>query len=350
VLRVLPATGTARDECRITAFRIDVTDRVMAAARKALQRNTPVIDRALAGLDLRKRFQEWWDLLQTPIALTDSVWLLINPMQVRKGYAGGQGRTLVATVSLTATPRVVVGPRPVLEKRPLPALDSAAVGEGLHILAEGIVDYGVASDFLTRELRGRHIQVGGGNVRIRSLRLFGIGAGRLALELDFDGTARGRVFFVGTPELDTGTNLVSVPDLEFDVGTADALVRGVNWLAHDEVTRFLRNQAKLPITDAIAQARHYLDEGLNYRIAHDVRLHGEVDTIMPIGVHATRRALLLRAHARAHARLEIREDSALVVTDSAALTPPARGDSVNRSGPAGSPAGADGRGANSARN
>jgi hypothetical protein len=311
VKRVLPVSASVRDQCRVTAFRFDVTERLMQAARENIGANAPAIDRALANLDLRSRFQEWWDVLQSPIELTDSVWLVVDPQSVRKGRAGGRDRHLIANVGLTAAPRIVVGPRPNTPRKPLPPLDSGAVGDGLHILAEATIDYGVASDFLTRAMRGREIQVAGETLRILGLRAFGAGENRLALELLFDGSARGHVFFVGTPRLDASLRMVEVPDLEFDVGSAGLLVRGVAWIAHGQVLSFLRAQARLPIDEALARARQYLHDGLNYRIAADARLRGEVETVRPVGVHPMRRALVLRAYATAHAHLEIRRDSSV---------------------------------------
>ena len=38
-----------------------------------------MIDRRIASLDIRSRFENWWHLLEQPIQLTDSVWLLIRP-------------------------------------------------------------------------------------------------------------------------------------------------------------------------------------------------------------------------------------------------------------------------------
>jgi hypothetical protein len=305
VERIAPTTDTPRDQCRVTAVRIDVTDRVIEAARINLQKSMGIVDRSLAGIDVRSRFEEWWQLLQTPIAITDSLWLVINPLAVRRGPARGTGTTLVANVGLTAAPRIVLGAQPEVTHRALPPLDTASITEGLHVLLEGSVDYDMATGMLQRVLAGRQVRAAGHSLRIRDLRLSGIGGGRLALEVLFEGSTRGRIFFVGTPRYDAETSEVFVPDLDFDVASSHMLVSGLDWLRHDDFRRFLRERARFPVGDVMTEARGKLREGLNRNLSRDVRLSGEVHSVRPIGVHATKRALLVRAHALASAQLVV---------------------------------------------
>lgn len=308
VERVAPATERDRDRCRVTIARIDITDRLVRAARSLLDSNTDRIDAAIAEIDVRSNFEEWWTLLQTPIELTDSVWLLINPLQVRKGETGGRGLLLNANVGLTAAPRIVVGPRPAVVPAPLPPLDTGTVEPGLHVLVEGVVDYEVASGVLTEQLRGRTFEGAGRRIRIREVELSGIGGGRLGMRIVYDGYARGSLWFVGTPHFDPATNQVSVPDLDVDVASEDLLVRGLAWLTRESTVAFLRERARFPVEDPVLLGRRYLLEGLNRNLSDDVRLSGEVISVLPVGVVATRRVLLVRAHAQANARLTIREN------------------------------------------
>jgi hypothetical protein len=312
--RVAPASNEKRDECRVTVIGIDVTERVLNAARGVLVKNTPAIDRAIAGLDIRSRFEEWWNILQSPIELTDSVWLMINPTTVRKGPAAGEGTMLIATVGLTASPRVILGPRPVVTPKPLPPLDTATVTEGLHILAEGVIDYSTASQLLTRELRGRRFERAGRSLRIRKVTVSGIGGGRLAVQVEFDGSVAGHVYFVGTPRFDEAKGELYVPDLDFDVATSHLLVSGLDWIKHDDVVQLLRSKAHIPVADGLAQASRYLHDGLNRNLSRDVRLEGQVQTVRAIDVHATRRAILVHAHATATARMIVQTPKETPVT------------------------------------
>jgi predicted small lipoprotein YifL len=296
-----------RDQCRITFLKMNVTDKVTDAARKQLQAQTTEVDARIASLDLRSKFEQWWKLISQPIRLTDSVWLQINPMTVSKGETSGQKKMLTATVGLKAAPRIITGMRPATTAKPLPPLDPAVVvGDGFHILMEAALDYDMASSLMTKELAGKRIERAGQYVEVRSLRVFGIGGGQLALELRFAGTTGGRVFFVGTPTYDGKTDQLYVPDLDYDVASADAIVRGLAWMNHDDIRDFLRARARWPVGGLLAQARTSLLGGLNRELAPGVRLSGEVTHVEALGVHAGLRAVMVRAHADGSLRLDIR--------------------------------------------
>lgn len=313
VHRVAPASAERRDQCKITFIRVDITERLMNAVEGLLRENTVRIDQAIAGVDVREKFEGFWRLLQTPIELTDSVWLLIDPLNVRKGPVRGDGLLVTANVGLTASPRIVVGERPVVTYRPLPPLDTGQVADGLHVLVEGSIDYDLASEFLSEQLVGRTFEGARQEIEISSARLYGIGGGRLALELGFRGSTRGRLFFVGTPQLDPQTRQVVIPDLDIEVSSRDLVLRGLTWLGRPRIVDFLRERARFPIEDPVQLGRRYLLEGLNRDLSDEVRLSGEVIDVRPLGVHATRKALIIRAQADARATLTIRPPDSTVV-------------------------------------
>ena len=305
VSSVTPYSEERRDQCRVTAFKIDVTDRVINATKGMLEKQRPMIDRRISSLDIRTRFENWWHLLEQPIQLTDSVWLLIRPSAVRMGQNVGVKRTLVTALGFSASPIVVTGLRPPVQATPLPPLNPAAVGDGLHIMMEGVISYDIATDLLQKHLRGKRVERAGQTPEVRDVRLFGIGGGKLALELKFGGAAAGHIYFVGTPRYDAGTNELFVPDLDYDVGSKSLLVAGIEWVKHDEVRDFIRNQARWSIGDVMQTGRAQLEKGLNRDLARGVRLAAEVKQVQGLSVHARRTAIRLRAQADANARLTV---------------------------------------------
>ena len=305
VAQVTPYTTDRRDQCRVTVFKIDVTNRVINATRDALEKQRPVIDRKIASIDIRSRFDGWWHLLQRPIPLTDSVWLVIRPSAVRMGPTGGVKRTLVTALGFSASPIVITGPRPVIAEMPLPPLTSAAVGDGLHIMIEGVLGYDIATELLRKHLKGKKFERAGQIFEVQDVRLYGIGGGKLALELLFKGGANGRIYLVGTPRYDVATNELYVPDLEYDIGSRNLLVRGLEWITHDDVRDFVRGQARWPVGNIMETGRDQLLKGLNRDLAPGVRLSAEVTRVQGLSVHARRTAIRLRAQADANARLTV---------------------------------------------
>jgi hypothetical protein len=145
-------------------------------------------------------------------------------------------------------------------------------------------------------------------VRIRSVTVSGIGGGRLALAVDVTGDARGVLHLVGSPEYDTETGEVAVPDLDFDVATFDVVLNGAAWIARAGLVGLLRDEARWPADVAVDWVEEQLAKGLNRGLSDDVALQGAVDEVRILGVRATRDALLVRAAARARATLVVVDD------------------------------------------
>jgi len=302
-----PASDANKDKCRVTVFNINVTDRVIEATRGILEGKRSMVDQKIASLDIRKRFEEWWHLLQRPIPLTDSVWLVINPSAVRMGNTIGVKRTLVTALGFSASPRVVTGSQPPTVQTALPPLYPAAVGDGLHILLEGVLDYSLATDLLKKQLVGKIVEGKGQTLVVKDVRLFGIGGGRLALQLDFRGTVSGRIYFIGTPRYNPATKELYVPDLDYDAGSANMLVSGFEWLKHDDVRDYFRTHAQWPVGDIVAKGREQLEKGLNRDLAPGVRLTADVKQVQGLSVHAQRAAIRVRARGDANARLTVKQ-------------------------------------------
>ena len=307
VADVQPYSTDTRDQCRVTVFNIDVTDRVIEATKNALEAKRPMIDQKIGSLNIRSRFEDWWHLLERPISLTDSVWLTINPSAVRMGENVGVKKTLVTALGFSASPQVVTGNKPPTVETPLPPLYPAAVGNGLHILLEGVIGYDVASDLLRKHLVGQKFDKAGRTFVVKDVRMFGIGGGKLALEVQFKGGATGKVYLVGTPRYDAGTNELFVPDLDYDVGSAGLLVSGVEWLKHDDVRDFIRSQARWSIGNVMDLGKEQIVKGLNRDLAPGVHLAAAVQQVQGISVHPRRTNIRLRAQADAIAKLTVKQ-------------------------------------------
>ena len=298
---IRPASDDPSDQCTVTVFNIDVTERVLSAAEGFLASNASRIDEEVAKVDLEGRLQGVWERLLEPIELTDDVWLQIRPSTVSLGEIRGEGDRVSLAIAVGAEPRLVLGPRPGWAPAVLPRLETGVRGEGLRILLEARGRYAEAGERLTRALEDRDFEWGGQTFRIREASLQGIGNGKVALGVRFEGSARGRLFLVGTPELDREAGEIHVPDLEFDVETLNLLMRSAAWIARGDLVRILRREARLPVADLMDFAREKLDEALNRELSDQVRLEGEVLSAELLGVRATAGGFQVRAAAEARA-------------------------------------------------
>lgn len=308
IAELVPVSGDARDMCRITIFRIDITNRLISALNGIMRQQLATLDRNIARLDTENRFQTWWNQMQRPIRLTDSIWFMIDPRSAQLRSVTSDSGRVVANLRLGAAPRIVTGPRPTdstLSADIPPLQFGGAPEQGLYVPLEATFTYPVASALLQKALVGRSISVTRRRIRIDDARLMGIGGGRVALGVSFGGAVNGTVYLTGTPRLDTLTGQVYVPDLEYDVGSAGVLVRGVEWVKGVNVRDFLRQQARIPDTEALERLRVLAEQGMNRQLTQGVNLVARIAATRALGVHATTKELRVRALATGEARLAI---------------------------------------------
>ncbi|MEQ1693200.1 MAG: DUF4403 family protein [Gemmatimonas sp.] len=294
-----PVTDTDRDACRVTLFNIDVTDRVVAALGPQLQSRLPAVDRRIRAFDLRRRVERWYNLLNKSIRIQDSLWLVLAPEQVRLGGLRLEDTALVADVRLFARPLLVYGPAPARITTTLPALVPAdrVVGDSAHLLLEGLLGYDAASTLLSKQLVGRKFSRFGRKIEVARARFYPLGDGRVVLALGISGAVSGDAYFVGTPQIDTASRMLAVPDLDFDVATANALVRGLAWMKKGDMVTELRARARVPIDSMLEETRVRVEEALNRDLADGVTLSGTVTTGRLLDVVAEPRWLVVRAEA-----------------------------------------------------
>ncbi len=300
-----PASSSARDRCRVGSLGLDITDVVVGQARTYLEGEAAALDTAVARVDVRTPVLRGWRTLEEPVALGDSLWMLVHPESVRRGPVRGVGDSVVVTLALRARPAVVVGMRPEASNVALPPLDSGDVSPRVEMRVEGRATYPQASRLLQRELGGMRVREMGRTVVLDSLSVFGIGGGKLALEVHVGGDAAARLYLTGTPRLDAASGEITIPDLDFDVRTRDLVLQAESWLAGDRLRDVLRARARWPSPPDLARMRAGLQQGLNRRLSSGLSVEGTVDSLRVDGIAATREALVVQASATGSAALRV---------------------------------------------
>ncbi len=305
--RLAPATETDRDACRVTAFNIDVTDRVAGALRGVLGRELPKIDRRLAGWNVRDRLERWYNEMNRPIRVADSLWLLLRPGIVRLGGMNVTDSAVVFDIRLFASPVIISGTEPERTNTPLPPLQPASseVGDSARVLLEASVGYDVATELLRQRLTGRSFRQWRRVVRIKDVRLVPVGDGRIALGIRFDGALRGEGWLVGTPQLDVAREELTVPDLDFDIATGDLLVQGFAFLRAESVLAQLRESAVLPLDKPLHALREKVEGAINRELTDGVELSAQLMAGRLLDVVAMPSALIARAEAVGTIALDI---------------------------------------------
>jgi hypothetical protein len=307
IARLSPASDAERDRCMVSIIRYDVTERVIDAARSALTSQLPNINRKISGVNLTNQFEEWWELLNRPIQLTDGVWLLLGPERLRLGDVSGSGKDLIVNAGLDARPRIVAGTEPRIPNPPLPPLGRDTAVNGFHIAIESTIDYATASRTITEAMSGKPITEGGRTVTVRSARISPLPRGQLALTMTFSGDANGTLVLVGTPSYDRVRNELIVPNLDYDLTTDSNILAAYAWLRSDALRELFRERARLPVQPLLEKGKSLLTDGLNRKLGDAVTLSARVDSVSVGGVYVTAPGIVIRAVATGNAGMQVRQ-------------------------------------------
>lgn len=302
--------------CAVTWFDIDVTRRFvapvvneqLAIAARTIDRNTP----ALAVI--KPHAQQIWTALQAPTEIAPRTWLTIEPSEVALSPISGSGLNVTSSLSLRAYTRVIVGDKPAVARKPLPALKVApATSTGLRVPFDLELSYGDASRLATKELAGKTYKVGGKPLSIESLKLLPAPNGKVSIEaaIDYRGGAlrnyRGLVWLDGTPRFDPTTASVIVPDLEYtlDPKRRGVLARLLERAAHASIRDRLRENARFALGPRINEMRAEITKALTRNLAPGVTLRGRVDAILPFAATPLPTVLRVRVIATGSAEVAI---------------------------------------------
>ncbi len=294
-VKAVPLTDTERDQCEVTAAHIDVTEKVLTAAEGALQGELTKADRKIGSFPLRTTVEGVWATIQKPLRLTDSLWLLINPVSLRFLPPTTSSDSLLWQAGLEANPRIIGGPKPAASTNPLlPPDRSPAPTPDLLILSEGRLPYDVAEDILSKAPPKTKIKVGNHTIAIKHLKPAPLGDGRVSVGLTVSGAANGTLYAVGHPQIDS-MGVLTMPDLTLDAGTTDALTGALAWLASgDRITQFLREAIKVNLAPTLEKARVLAEKNMNRELAPGLRLQTTLTSAQPVGVWAAPDALVAR--------------------------------------------------------
>jgi hypothetical protein len=315
-----------RCEASILGLQLDVTEAILAEASQWLGGLADQIDDAFSELQLSELARPWWDAARDPVAVDEGVWFVLNPEGVHVGepqgsgtLRAGEGGVLETQVTILAHPRVHLGPLPETTPAELPPLlfgdrDEAPpgnpwshpAGEAIHL--EGLLGYRELSTIVSDAAGTVAVALAGRPLEIPGIILGANPPGRLTAEVGLAGLLRGTVHLSGTPVLDHASNEVTFPDLDVVPGEGGLFFRTVVRITRWGILARLRRELRIPVGDAILQARSLAEDGLNATFTDDVRVSGTMGSLEITHLRAEADGLVIHARMQASTLLTIGAD------------------------------------------
>ena len=243
--------------------------------------------------DMEKKFKEVWDELQEPILIGDGVWLQVLPHHLSIGdthlIADPKNPRMETVFELYAVPKVIIGGKPDVQKIKLPPLQNYIPGgEGFQITTNLKIKFDQVNKLLMDPKTGvANMALPGGedyNVHLTSIRIYGSGE-KIVVEAGIDYSplmnmskkpAHMLVYLVGTPTYDEKKQIISFPDMDFDVKSSDFLVQVAVSLDAGGIRDELRKHAVIPIGADLDKLRAELNKNLNRKIGPHLALKMDV--------------------------------------------------------------------------
>ena len=296
-----------RDQCEVSVAKINVTGKVVDAARGAIADMLKLADRKLSRVSIEQPISGIWYKIQNPISIANgTLFLEINPRNISLGPIRAHDSTLIARLDLLAAPRLVSGEKPANDSIALPPLGRTSSGtDTAVVLVEGVLAYAAADELLGNAIEGKKFGKWWARVTVQDVTALPAGNGRIILAVKVKGRVNGILYAVGTPAYDEATDMITVPDLAFDVKTQGALAGVAGWLVNGPFLNDVRRLATIPASELLANVVEITNRELNRELSDGVLLRGQLDRASARNVLATQRGLVARAHATGRLWVEI---------------------------------------------
>ncbi len=295
-----PLTNRAEDRCQVGQMGLELTDGLLALLGEGITSELGRTESELAEASLRDEMEAVWSQMGEAIPVGSGVWLLLDPSSIRVGgisRAGGTNSQLRVDVGLTAQPRLVVAPDPPASSpRPLPPLRTGAGSRGADAVVMTSVSHQILSSLLQDEVVGRGFSRMGLETVVREARVWGLPDGRGVVEMEMDGALRGRVWLVGSLDLDPDRETVSLSHMELHLSSRNVLLRAAHRLFGGMLVRRMEGHATFPTEDLVPSEGVAGTGPLAQELAPGLVLRGEFGPvrtegirISPSGIHLSSR-------------------------------------------------------------
>ena len=138
-----------------------------------------------------------------------------------------------------------------------------------------------------------------------SIEVFGAANNQLNLKIGFSGSKKGTLYLVGTPNFNQETQIISFPDMTFDVKTKSALLKSAKWLFSDKITDALRKSSTVDLHPHLKNVQQMMEKQLNTKLDQGVVLKGTITQISMKGIYPNKETLTLRVNTTGNLELEL---------------------------------------------
>ena len=281
------------DACEITVFKYDATDQLRKEVTAVLKDLEKEIDKSIAEVDIKSDIQEVWNLLSNPMDMGGYGYLSFKPEKIALGELTFKDQKAKVNVHMSFFPELKTTPEPA-QKKSIPKLSELKQKDGFDIQLQFLSGYDSLNQIINRELAGYKLNLGKNEIIFDSVMVQGAQGKKLNLRVQFSGDKKGILYLLGTPVFDQNMQIISFPDLEFDLESKNLLLKSAKWMFTPMITDVIREKAVFDLKPHLEEARKMLDNELNAEITEGVFIKAKTEKIGIEGIYPNRNSLLIR--------------------------------------------------------
>ena len=292
------------DPCEISVFKYDATALLKKEVTKVLKGLEDDIDKQIGSVDLKSEAEKAWKILAEPIALGKYGFFNANPTKIGFDNLKFTGNNATADLSLSLNPKLTTNSQNT-KAIALPKLSDVPESNGFNITLDVIATYDSLSKIMTSELKGKEIDLKGKKVMFESIEIFGASNQQVSLKIGFSGSKKGTLFLLGTPTFNQESQIVSFPDLSFDLNTKSALLKSAKWLFNDKITDALRTSSIIDLKPHLKTLKQLVEKQMNAEVQTGIFLKGNIKELKMQGIYPNNDTLILRINSTGLLSLEM---------------------------------------------
>lgn len=287
------------DKCEVCFWGQDITKQVMKGLTSELDDAKKDLDKRYGTVDLKSKFQQVWDKLNTVYNIHGLGWLQINPQRFRINNLYAQNDSLNIFLGLTARP-VISFERPVEKSSWVPNIGSFGRKTGFSIYMDAVLSYDSLSNILNQQLAGKEFEFKKFLFKkkfvIDNCSVYGANSEKLVIKIIFSGTNQGVIYLLGKPIYNADKRRIEVTDIDFDIKSKNFLLGNADWLFDKKITKEIGKKAQFDCSAYVDTAKTNINKQLNQEWVKGVRSYGNISDIKLIGIYSMQQYLVLRSN------------------------------------------------------
>ncbi|MFT3824984.1 MAG: DUF4403 family protein [Chitinophagaceae bacterium] len=274
----------AIDKCQVTLLQNDMTGQVMDSIKASLQTYCVSFDQFVQTLNNNALLQQWRSGGSRVMPVSKYGFLNLNPTGLRIGRFNVVKDTLYFSLGFNGSPKFSSDSSRLVTRAPLPAISNTDYNGNINTYLDAVYEYKFFNKLLNDSLSNKPFEVDGRTFVIKDVNISGTNTGKVQVDVSFTGNRKGVLHLSGTPLLDTAKQVLSMPDISFDVDTKDMMLKIAQSLFHKKIMKQLKNQTVLDIAALIQRNKAAIEQRLNQQVTDWMSTTGTFQDIKLVGL------------------------------------------------------------------